>query len=115
MTESGPMKAIGRDSTCTFPGRTYFETIVGITVVSNSLQIGHCRSMYWISLTGAFGDRSVVPCGGIPRNSAITPAESGGVEVADDEAEDDEPRVSAIPAAAAPPTSRITAAAISST
>src|ERR1051325_8921114 len=109
------MKAIGRATTCTFPLRTYLSTIDGITVVSNALQIGHWRSMYSISCTGAFGDPSVVPCCGMPRNSASTAAESGSVDVFAGDEDDEDPRVSAIPAAAAPPRTRMTAAAIRST
>src|SRR5579864_6414905 len=49
----------------------------GKTCVSNSWQIGHWRSMYSVSVTGADGQPSVVPVWGMPLNSAATSDEPG--------------------------------------
>src|SRR4249919_2718110 len=48
--------------------------IVGMTSVSKARQTGHCRSMYWTIVTGAFGEPSTFPCCGIP--SKVLSAES---------------------------------------
>ena len=60
------MNAQGRISTRTFPVRTYFGMTSGITVVSNSWQIGHWRSMYSTIVTGANAEPSTRFFCGIP-------------------------------------------------
>src|ERR1700745_4267970 len=68
----------------------------GKTCVSNSWQIGHWRSMYSVSVTGADGQPSVVPVWGMPLNSAATSAEAGSaparLPTAKEDGEDDDNR-----------------------
>src|SRR5579862_887531 len=66
------MNAQGSTTTFTLPVRTYLLTTFGKTCVSNSRQIGHWRSMNSTIVTGAVLEPSVVPCCGMPLNSAAT-------------------------------------------
>src|SRR5581483_11541599 len=64
--ESGPMKAHAFMTTFTFFVRMYLVRMSGNTCVSNCWQIGHWRSMYSVSVTGANGQPRVVPVCGMP-------------------------------------------------
>src|SRR5437763_1269500 len=74
------MIAIGRASTLSFPGRTYREINVGMAVVSNCWQNGHCRSTYSIIVAGADGFPSTLPCCGILAKRLCTSDASGRID-----------------------------------
>jgi hypothetical protein len=110
------MNAIGRAMTCTFPVRTKRGTIVGITSVSKVRQTGHCKSMYWTIVTGAFALPSTFPRWGMPLKSETAEPASGSVLLADVvDGFDEEPPVKAKASAAATAASAIAPTAIAST
>src|SRR5579859_1153296 len=61
--------------------------IVGSVSTANARQIGHCRSPYSTSLTGAPGFPSTVPCWGMPDSSKLV--NSAPASGFDDEPEPD--------------------------
>src|SRR5215831_7210100 len=91
--------------------------MLGITVVSNSRQMGHWRSMYSTIVTGAFGLPRTLPCWGMPLKRLFAVPESGSVLAVVPVAlePEDEPPVSANASATATAASAITPAPIAST
>src|SRR4029078_9021105 len=67
--ESLPRITIGWKTSLSLPVLTYFLTIGGRALFSNSAQNGHWRSAKIIIVAGAEGDPSTFPFCGMPANS----------------------------------------------
>src|SRR3954466_2685926 len=98
------MNCSGRAASLTLPVRTYCLMIAGTVVVDASRQIGHWRSRYSVTVTGALGSPSTPACSGMPANRAEDEAAEAGGGVAALPPEDETAIAPATSTTAAPAT-----------